>query len=234
MYPLSEETACAFAGQNTTHIALIGPAKDYLEAIKTELSSRFPGLTVLAQQSDITSSESLGRASHVIRTQLGAWDVFIHNPSSHAARCPDTTIRGADEDLWWGSFLRNVRSLHFIARHFFPKMKPAATFINIVRTDLDGSGVERDSAGNASGIAAAKVVEYLGEENDEGLKVMNLVAMPEDTMVADFVVWSVSQRLAFEHGMHLDASIGRAGYEVVNGKLWRCEIPEEDGFVNGD
>jgi len=83
-------------------------------------------------------------------------------------------------------------------------------------------------------ICACEVVEYLGEENDDGLKVVNLVAMPEDTMVADFVVWCESQRLSFEHGMYLDASIGRAGYELVNGKLLRYDMyKEEDELEDG-
>lgn len=223
LYALSEETARSFASSNdTTHLALLGSDGEYLQKIESELSSQFPHITILAQPVDITSSESMGLASHHIRSALGAWDVFVHNGSAHASRCPDTTIRGADEDLWWGSFERNVRSLHFVARHFFPKMKQNATFINIVRTDLDGGGVERDSAGNASGVAAAKVVEYLGEENeDHGLKAVCIIALPEDKRVADFIVWSATQRAAFVHATYLDASVGVQGYFVVEGKLRR-------------
>ena len=223
LYALSEETARSFASDHdTTHLALLGSDEAYLQKIESELSSQFPQITIHAQPVDITSSESMGIASHHIRSTLGAWDVFVHNGSAHASRCPDTTIRGADEDLWWGSFERNVRSLHFVARHFFPKMKTNATFINIVRTDLDGGGVERDSAGNASGVAAAKVVEYLGEENEDyGLKVMCIIALPEDKKVADFIAWSATQRSAFVHAMYLDASVGVQGYQVIGGKLRR-------------
>lgn len=235
LYALSEETARSFASDGvTTHLALLGSAEDYLEKVQSDLSSKFPNVTILAEPVDITSSESVGIASHHIRSTLGAWDVFVHNASAHAARCPDTTIRGADEDLWWGSFERNVRSLHFIARHFFTKMKAAATFINIVRTDLDGGGIERDSAGNASGLASAKVVEYLGEENeDHGLKVMCIIALPEDKSVADFIAWSATQRSTFVHAMHLDASVGIHGYEVVEGKLRRRYGFEDGPSENG-
>ncbi|KAK5326136.1 hypothetical protein LTR70_002136 [Exophiala xenobiotica] len=229
LYALSEETARSFASDNaTTHLALLGSAEDYLQKIQSGLSSQFPHVTVFAHRVDITSSESVGIASHNVRAALGAWNVLVHNGSAHAMRCPDTTIRGADEDLWWGSFERNVRSLHFVARHFFSKARGGATFINIVRTDVDGGGVERDSAGCASGVAAAKVVEYLGEENENlGIKVATVVALPEDRQVADFIAWSATQRSAFAHAMSLDASIGVQGYEVVGGKLSRRFVPED-------
>lgn len=229
LYALSEETARSFASDNaTTHLALLGSADDYLQKIQSELSSQFPHVTIFAHRVDITSSESVGIAAHNIRSALGAWSVFVHNSSAHAMRCPDTTIRGADEDLWWESFERNVRSLHFVARHFFSKAKGGATFINIVRTDLDGGGVERDSAGCASGVAAAKVVEYLGEENENlEIKVVTVIALPEDRQVADFIAWSATQRSAFAHAMDLDASIGVQGYEVIGGKLRRRYVSEE-------
>ena len=245
MYALSEETARSFASDNeTTHLALLGSSEDYVQKIRSELSSQFPHVTIFAHQVDVTSAQSVGIAAHNTRLAVDAWDVLVHNGSAHAMRCPDTTIRGADEDLWWGSFERNVRSLHFVARHLFSKAKGTATFINIVRTDLDGGGVERDSAGNASGVAAAKVVEYLGEENEEfGIKVLTIIALPEDQQVADFIRWSASQRSAFAHAMNLDASIGVQGYEVVGGKLRRRYVSEDglleqgrakqDGMVDG-
>jgi len=229
LYSLSEDTAYSFATNGATHLALLGMADDYLQTVQSEIAAQFPHITVLAQPVDITSSESMGIASHRIRSTLGPWDVFVHNSSAHAERCPDTSIRHADEDRWWGSFERNVRSLHFVARHFFSKMKETATFVNIVRTDLDGGGIERDSAGNASGVAAAKVVEYLGEENeDDGLKVMCVIALPEDKNVGDFIVWTATQRVAFVHAMSLEASIGIRGYEVVEGKLRRRDVLDDD------
>ncbi|KAK5937544.1 hypothetical protein PMZ80_010164 [Knufia obscura] len=231
---LSEATAHCFANSGATHLALLGYADDHLEKVVSNISSKFPHIKIYSQQVDVASSESLGIASHHIRSTLGSWDVFVHVPSAHAARCPDTTIRGADEDLWWGSFERNVRSLHFIAKHFFPKMKPNATFLNIVRTDLDGGGMEKDSAGNASGVAAAKVVEYLGEENEAfGLKAMCIVSLPEDNHVADFIPWVAEHRSNFVHATTLEARVGIEGYEVVGGELRKREYLEDGTLENG-
>lgn len=237
--PLSTYTAVAFAKAGASKLALLGTDNQYLQAVTSDLTSQHPDLDVLPQTVDITSSESLGLASHHIRSQLGAWDVFVHNASGFVPTdviekgSHRTTIRGADDDIWWSFFERNVRGLHFIARHFFPKMTARPVFINILPVLPDEGHVavgrsDGDSAENASGIAAAQIVEYLGEENRKtGLKAVNVVnRRPVDDRddrwsrtAADFVVWSAEKRSALVSGMHLDSDLGAEGYAEVEGSL---------------
>lgn len=64
------------------------------------------------------------------------------------------------------------------------------------------------------------MVEYLRKENKEfGLKVQNVVVLPEDQDAEDFISWATRQRLVFTYTTTLDVSIGIHGYEVVIGKL---------------
>src|SRR5262249_19729158 len=161
--------------------ALLGLDEAHLSSTAANLKEKFPTLKVLNQKVDITSPESIGLASHEVRSQLGAWDVFVHIPGAFVPPqgSPRTTIRGADEDIWWGNFERNVRSLHFVARHFFPKMKRDAVFTNILLTDLANPGAStlenKASAEEASVLASIRVVEHLGKENENvGLKVVNV------------------------------------------------------------
>lgn len=218
-------TATAFIKAGLKNIALLGPVIEYLEVVEQHLLRYGLDVNIVVQQVQLISTESLGLASHNVRSQLGAWDVFVHCSSpviqSHSSdsnqpseHCLDTQqpartpIRGADEDLWWEPFERNVRSLHHIARHFFPKMKANATFINIVTTTNNNDCDDRNSAERASQLAAIKVVEYLGRENQSsGLRVMNVQSLPakldkitgrmtSSERTGDFFVWCTSDRAA--------------------------------------
>jgi len=131
--------------------------------------STYSNITILPLQCDITSPESIGRISHQIRAKLGAWDLFIHNAPDHVTaenQHDPASVRGSDEDTWWGVFERNVRSLQPVARHFFSKMKRGATFVNVLPAAVVGDGVVKGgSAESAAAVAAGRVVEYIAREN---------------------------------------------------------------------
>lgn len=75
----------------------------------------------------MSKGQSIGRAAHDIRAALGAWDVF----ANFAAVMPNlTTIAGADEDDWWRAFEVTAKFPLLFAKHFVPKARPGATFIN--------------------------------------------------------------------------------------------------------
>ena len=157
-----------------THFALIGSDEEALEAVATTIRTEAPTSTIITRQVELLSNESWGIAAHELRQQIGAWDLFVHcsDGFSHVP-APLTTIRGADEDLWWGHFERNVRSLHLIARHFLPKMRKVAMLVNICivgTADSQTGRVERSSAKVASAAAASEVLEYLRDET-VGLKI---------------------------------------------------------------
>lgn len=231
---LSRHTAHAFAEAGASKLALLGPDEENLDIVTANLKSEHPALTILPQTVDITSPESLGLASHRIRSELGAWDVFVHHPWAFTpsdvliTKTHRTTIRGSDDEIWWSFFKRNVRSLHFIARHFFPKMTANPTFINIAEEPKDTWSFEhRDSAETASALAAARVMDYLARENEKnGLKAVNVWAgnyrtwIPDDaTTDAEFVVWCVSKRSKLAPGIQLESHLGIDGYTVLDGKL---------------
>lgn len=106
---------------------------------------------------------------------------MIHNPSAFLEYPSGTTgtltpIRGADEDDWWDVFEVNVRSIQFVARHFFTKMREGAVFVDVLSVGMHdsaetngtggGRGGERGmSAWDASAAAAERVVSHLRAEN---------------------------------------------------------------------
>ena len=82
-----------------------------------------------------------------------------------------------------------------------------------------------ESAENASGMAAARVVDYLGKENKPGVTTVNVavgqaqVNQTEGRAVANFLVWCAGKRAAFVQGEHLIARLGVEGYVEDGGKL---------------
>lgn len=185
-FGLTEETHAIADGLHSfieagfTNIALIDPRSSNLNllanAIKHE-ASQHSGLAVpniLVQEVDIYSTESIGLASHNVRSKLGAWEIFVNCLALSPKNVPRTTIRGADEDDWWEPFQRNVRTLHAVARHFLPKKTVNAVFFNVVSVDIDRISEEKNSAENASQLAAARIVTHLNKENaSNGFQAVN-------------------------------------------------------------
>lgn len=170
----------SFVNAGFTKIALIGPSssnlKQLADAVELEASqhSSLSKPEILVLEVDISSVESIGLASHNVRSKVGAWDVFVNCLALTPRKSPKTTIRGADEDEWWEPFERNVRTLHSIARHFFPKKTANAVFFNVVTVDIDRISEEKNSAENASQLAAARIVTHLRKENaTDGFQAIN-------------------------------------------------------------
>lgn len=225
--PFPIRIATSFLKAGFTRLALLGPSEPYLGEIKATLLHDHPQVTILTQKIDLTSPESIGLASHTIRSELGAWDVLIHSATPvtfSTSTSPQTTIRGADSDLWWSPFELNVRSLPHIARHFFPKTTAKPKFINVLSIDPSAASVSnnRNSAENASQLAAARVVEYLGMENEgSGMRVVNFVVTEEDLKldeermkkVDDLLVWCASEEAGSVSGRTVLARNGREGLQ---------------------
>ncbi|KAK5081640.1 hypothetical protein LTR05_007773 [Lithohypha guttulata] len=223
LYPdaqLPPQVAAAFAKAGVTNLALIGPSQSYLEEVKNRLLEQQSGASVVLQEVDITSPESVGIASHNIRAELGAWDILVNFLSPPAVQ--RTSIRGADEDEWWNVFERNVKSLHHIGRHFFSKMRNGAVLINVLSSNIGGGQTGKNSSESASQLAAVRVVEYLGKENEStGLRVVNVHAATSEQASSnlgsfsngtiapeDFLVWCASDEAAFLGGKTVSASAG--------------------------
>lgn len=193
-------------------IGLLGLTQELADEIKQELcdhaeeTAEIVGLAV-----DPTFPESLGLASHTIRSQLGAWHVFI-NLLSSGEESSRTTIQGSDEDEWWYIFERNVKSMHHIARHFFPKKRNNATFLNVLSSNIGGAPDGKNSAVSASQVAAARVLEFLGKENEaSGLRAINVHVRPADDSVPtayspeDFLLWCTKPEAGFLSGRTISA-----------------------------
>jgi NAD(P)-dependent dehydrogenase (short-subunit alcohol dehydrogenase family) len=83
---------------------------------------------------------------------------------------PDTsTLAGADEDDWWKAFEIHAKFPAHFAKHFIPKCRPGATFINAnaAACIVPPSRMPKVSAYSASKLAMAKLDEYLAEENPQ-------------------------------------------------------------------
>ena len=124
---IGAEVALSFAKAGAPKIALVGRTEKTLQETKDAITKSYPDVDVSIAIADLSKAESVGRAAHEIRAALGAWDVF----ANYAAAMPNlTTLAGADEDDWWKAFEVTARfPLHF-AKHFLPKARPGASFIN--------------------------------------------------------------------------------------------------------
>lgn len=127
MGSMGSEVALSFAKAGATNIALIGRTEKTLQGTKNAIDNAYPKTNVYVSVADISSGESIGRAAHDIRVALGAWDIF----ANFAAVLPSpSTIAGADEDASWQAFEITARFPFHFAKHFIPKARPNATFIN--------------------------------------------------------------------------------------------------------
>ena len=161
---IGASVALAFARARARKIALVGRTEATLQKTKKTIEQAFPDATVMVSPGDMSKSESVGTAAHYIRVQLGAWDVF----ANCAGYLPDkTTIGGADEDDWWSAFEIHVKFIAHFAKHFLPKCRPDATFINTNTSAclLPSSSMPKTSAYCASKLAMAKLDECLADEN---------------------------------------------------------------------
>jgi NAD(P)-dependent dehydrogenase (short-subunit alcohol dehydrogenase family) len=83
---------------------------------------------------------------------------------------PDlTSIAGADEDDWWKAFEIHAKFATHFAKHFLPKCRPNAAYINTnaASCHLPAAHFPKTSAYLASKLAMAKLDEYLAEENPQ-------------------------------------------------------------------
>jgi NAD(P)-dependent dehydrogenase (short-subunit alcohol dehydrogenase family) len=78
--------AMAFAKAGAGKIALVGRTEATLQKTRAAIDQAFPDATLLVSLADISKSESVGKAAHHIRVELGAWDVFA-NCAGFVASC---------------------------------------------------------------------------------------------------------------------------------------------------
>lgn len=156
-----------------------------------------------------------------------AWDVFI-NCAAFSSPTP-TTIQGSDEDDWWKAFETAVRSVQHFSKSFMPKARPNATYISISSTTAlyHAQSAPKVSAYASSKLAAAKLDEYLSEENPrlrvftlhpgliktglfeqwkQTLKLPDDIAVDDVSLPADTCVWLASSESEFLRGRYLLAS----------------------------
>lgn len=124
---IGSEVALSFAKAGAPNIALIGRTEKALENTKSTITTTCPETNVFIAVADVSKAESIGRAAHDIRVALGAWDIFANFA---AVLPPASTIAGADEDASWQAFEITARFHFHFAKHFMPKARPNATFIN--------------------------------------------------------------------------------------------------------
>lgn len=124
---IGSEVALSFAKAGATSIALLGRTEKTLQETKDAINHAYPRTNVHIAVADVGKGESIGRAAHDIRVALGAWDIFANFA---AALPPLSTIAGADEDDSWDAFEAIARFPFHFAKHFAPKARPNATFIN--------------------------------------------------------------------------------------------------------
>jgi NAD(P)-dependent dehydrogenase (short-subunit alcohol dehydrogenase family) len=125
---IGSEAALSFAKAGAPKIALVGRTEKTLQETKNAIANACPETNVFIAIADVSQGESIGRAAHDIRVALGAWDIFANFA---AILPPVSTIAGADEDEWWRAFEITAKFPLYFAKHFIPKARPNATFINI-------------------------------------------------------------------------------------------------------
>ncbi|EXJ60055.1 hypothetical protein A1O7_04204 [Cladophialophora yegresii CBS 114405] len=163
---IGSTVALAFAKAGARKIALVGRTESTLQKTKESIAQAYPGANVMVSAADISKAESVGTAAHHIRVELGAWDVF----ANCAGHLPDlTSIAGADEDDWWKAFEIHAKFATHFAKHFLPKCRPNAVYINTnaASCHLPASHFPKTSAYLASKLAMAKLDEYLAEESPQ-------------------------------------------------------------------
>ena len=75
---IGANVALAFAKAGARKIALVGRTEATLQKTKESIVQAFPDATVLVSTADLAKAESVGKAAHHIRVELGAWDVFVN------------------------------------------------------------------------------------------------------------------------------------------------------------
>ncbi|KAK5061067.1 hypothetical protein LTR84_007608 [Exophiala bonariae] len=161
---IGSEVALSFAKAGATKIAIVGRTEKTLQGTKTAIGNAYPKTNVFIAVADVGKAESMGCAAHDIRVAIGAWDIFANYA---AALPPLSTIAGADEDTSWDAFEAIARFPFHFAKHFAPKARPNATFINANAgaSHLPAAQLPKCSAYCAAKLAAAKLDDYLAVEN---------------------------------------------------------------------
>ncbi len=108
---------------------------------------------------------------------------------------PDlTTIAGADEDDWWKGFEIHAKFATHFAKHFVPKARPDAAYINTnaASCHMLAQHFPKSSAYLASKLAMAKLDEYLAVENPK-LRVFTVHPGVVQTKMVDKVMESLDR-----------------------------------------
>ena len=163
---IGSAVAHSYAVAGAQKIAVIGRRRELLEATKQSVEKSHPATSVFVATADISNAESVGKAAHLIRAEVGAWDVFVHCAGylSDAA-----TLTGSDFDDWWEGFKVNIQFSHHFAKHFLTKCRPNATFISVSSAvaHLPASADPLASSYAASKLAVAKLNEFLAVQHPQ-------------------------------------------------------------------
>jgi NAD(P)-dependent dehydrogenase (short-subunit alcohol dehydrogenase family) len=158
-----------FAKAGCTSIAITGRRQNVINDAKASLEKDFPGLKVLALQSDVTNKQAVEKSLKEVKDTFGPINVLINNAGYLPAYTP---ISSSSPDEWWTAFETNVRGTYNVLSSFPGVAAPDAVVINVTSGAVNAL-IPWMSAYSASKMAASRLCESFATENP-GLRVVNI------------------------------------------------------------
>lgn len=100
-------------------VAISATDTDRLEATRTELEARAPGVGVVVVPADVTDAAQVGAAVAAAEERLGGIDLLVNNAGRIDSEVP---LWEADPEEWWDVMAVNVRGPFLLARAVLPGM----------------------------------------------------------------------------------------------------------------
>jgi NAD(P)-dependent dehydrogenase (short-subunit alcohol dehydrogenase family) len=177
---IGPEIAKAFARSGASNIALLGRTESTLKATKAEIEDEYPKSQVATYVADITDKQALEKAFAAEAQRVGPIHILVANAGYLSSTV--NVVEAQDED-WFRGFEINVKGNFNLVRTYLPHAPSDGTILNISTGIVHLSGIPKVSAYHGSKLAAAKLFEYVRDENP-GIFVLNIHPGVIDTAMA--------------------------------------------------
>lgn len=125
---IGRATALSYARSGASGIVIAARSAKSLEELEDEISKVIQAgrsaPKVLKLDCDISDKDSVDKAAESVQAAFGRLDVLVNNAGAFEAMVP---IVDSDPDVWWNTWVVNMRGTYLVTRAFLPLLLKSTT-----------------------------------------------------------------------------------------------------------
>lgn len=164
---VGQATALSYARAGASGIVIAARSSKALEELASEIrkiaKAGNPAPKVLSLDCDVTDEKSVERAAESVQEMFGSLDVLVNNAG---ALEPFVPIAESKPDVWWNTWVVNMRGMYLVTRAFLPLILKSngKTIVNV--SSNSAHWLVEEGSSYQVGISACACCKFLGHSND--------------------------------------------------------------------